>query len=244
MRQIMPLIIPIFAILLAHELRAAQPAEVRQHLNVKDVRGAIVYTTTVITAAPESGDTLVLLVEDADGRRYIMTGDNSYSSHSATREIRSLDGKDYFRVTYKLPSAITKTADFRRLLLPASDSAEIIVTVDAGLGAISGPRGQWRSASSATWRRQLRESMSPVFLEALEMFGTCDFRHSGELSVFYAMVVEFVLHRVECPADNFVRAEAVTPDCKFDRAFARPCSAEQEELAKRAASSASGVMKY
>jgi hypothetical protein len=214
------------------------PVGWRAHLSVNDARGDVLYVLTDIHHVDDSGGSTELLILDkTTDQRFVMTSKYDIEHHRSVMQISDVTGKKYLRRSYALPSA-AKTRDELSAESERNpqvfELADSLITIETPASSYTAHESELSgNARNGRWVSDLRESLDPAFLEALErmresLFGTTTAER------FYSTLAKFVFHGGCSPDAATAKVVAETPDCSFDKSFGFPCSDRQVERIRKA----------
>jgi hypothetical protein len=211
---------------------APRSAVIRRHFELNDKAGSAYYYVTTVRELSEVRQHVRLLVRDARFGDYILSWLRSFTDQTTVISIADLSGKAYVRITYKWPftsKTVTDTlAEAKRH--PELMDAPTIVTLDTNGGRWEAVETEWRGTERRReLRTQVRQSMNPTLLEAIErMRGTA--LPVSDFKDFAALATTFVLHGTAGEVQEGLLENSLHPDCDFDKSFGLPCT--DKELAR------------
>jgi hypothetical protein len=102
---------------------------------------------------------------------------------------------------------------------------------------VSGIESHWRDPATARdWRVRIRQMITPLFLEQLEIADSSGLFSEPILSSLHDILMQFVLYRTSCDSPANLHVAPAIPDCGFDKDFGFACSEDQLKRAEAAAS--------
>jgi hypothetical protein len=227
---------------------ATPPSEVRLHYKVISPTGVDDYVATQISVNSEKLDRTRTIVENAQGKRFLLTHETDYVKQTTSNEIREVGGHEFLRMKFSsLWTAITRSGTIEE----AEKHPELLKRTDlpfefttAGNGILAGDNfGLWDDLETQReWRTHLRTMVTPQFLEELEIMWANGFLASA-VGDRFAEPVRYVVYRPDCPAPE-LRVEAAPPDCAFDKKFGFECSDKQKARAEKALAAKPPSTKY
>lgn len=217
----------------------AAPTEVRRHFKVLSPGQVDDYVATEIRSLSEKSDKIRMIVESAQGQKFLLTFERDYVKQTTSHEIREVGGQEFLRLRFQSPwTATTRTGTLEEgakhpELIEKTDFSFEFATAGNGILA-GGDFGLWNDMQNQReWRTRLRSMLAPQFLEALEIMWSNGFFASSVGNTF-AEPVRYVVYRPDCGAPDDLRVEPALPDCDFDKKFGFPCSDRQKARADRA----------
>lgn len=210
--------------------------EFRRHYFLRSVSGDEHYDVTVITQMGEERLSVVGLVLDQKGQRFLLSSDYDFVHQRSSKELRLTDGKEFLRYTMSMPfTSKTLTAT----MAEAHAHPELII--DSGGFVFSGPGNLQFNGAVNFWddpataremRKRVRAMVQPSFVEALEILQSSGLFRFADLRE-YEIITPMILYRTECESGvPELVDELRPPDCSFDDRFGFPCSEKQKARAE------------
>ena len=230
------LLIGIVAAFAAAAFGADMKVPRRRHFVVTTGTGHAAYTVTQTRFFSEERDEETFLIADDEGDRFVLSYESNYKAGRITYTMTHFRSGAYIKVSYPQPapgrtrSEVIAEGKKSRKALDVNDR---LVTITTSGGAnIVALESEWKQPELAAHRRaEVRETLSPRFLEALELMDSTGLIDAdGPMSSFRHGLLTYVLHRPECASSAASRIIQKDPDCGFDKRFGKPCSDAQEAL--------------
>ena len=218
---------------------AAEPAlrEFRQHYAIVSPGGLDDYSVTSIVRSSAARQEAIVLIENARGEQFRVLRSSDFEKHRAAYEIRDPVHNESVRLEFVMPmsaktlSGIVDEAHRNPQIMDAEVPLEIYVS---GNRAVSGLSGQWKDpAVERQWRAQLRQMITPSFLEHIEVMQTSGLFALPMLEGIDFMLANHLLYRAGCGSAAPLRAAPAAPDCAFDAHMGFACSDRQRERAAK-----------
>jgi hypothetical protein len=235
----------IFALLAQVADVGVQPArEVRRHFVATTQKGATLYEVTVITRTKPDEDQHVVLIEDAEGNDYQLTHIRSYLKQETEYELRDVRRKTWVKTIYAYPFK-SRTRDETIAEAKASPRLDIPLTVETPAAARTAKESEWKEVDNARqWTGEIRESLDPVFVEAIERMRGGLFVGEAIMENFCHIVVRYVLHANDCSNAGNMDLRPAQPDCLFDASMGFACSEKQKQRVSDAVDSGKELTHY
>lgn len=227
---------PLIVVLLAQTAEVSiQPArEFRRHFDASTRNGTPLYEVTVVTRTKQDEDQHIVLIEDTEGNDYRLTHTRSYFKQETEYEFRDVKRKTWVRTTYAYPYK-SRTRDETIAEAKASPKLDIQLTVETPAAARTAKESDWQHAENARqWTGEIRESLDPAFVEAMEKMRGGLLIGEPILENFCHIVVRYVLHANDCSNTSHMELRPAQADCLFDASLGFACSEKQKQRVSEA----------
>jgi hypothetical protein len=207
--------------------------EVREHFVATTQRGTSVYTLTKITQLTPDRDVHLILVEDAKANIYVMSKDRDYRNQRAEYMVKDPKRKSFVKTTVSFRFKASTRDETIAEARAHPDNRPLVLTVETSGYTHTATETEWNGEAAIDWRSELRSSLDPEFLEALErMRGLIN--ANASLSLFCSYVLQFALHQEGCKAAKSLALLPEKPDCFFDARLGFPCAEKQKDRVTKA----------
>jgi hypothetical protein len=210
--------------------------EVRLHRMIGGNAGMDSYVVTEIRRGSGSAGQTILLVENAQGDRFLFTNDRDDGKHADVYEIRDIAGHEFLRVTLftTFPDTARSKVTGAGNTHPVAPEPEVRFEYAAGSnGLVGGFSSHWRDPDTGReWRSRIRSMLAPQFLESLEILYSSGFIHTTA-SRFESLLLDPIMYRNHCAAPTLA-STPIPGDCAFDKKFGFACAVKQLERAGKA----------
>lgn len=205
--------------------------EFRRHFVAVTKKGTSLYQLTVITELRKDEARHFVLIEDAQGNDYLLSHVWDYSRQESQYELRDLRRKVFVRATHSYPyKSRTREETIAEAKAHPELAKDLSLTIETPGTIRTAKESEWRDPEAAReWRSEIRESLDPAFLEALERMRGGLFHGEPIMDTFCSIVIQFVLHGANCESTELLELRPATPDCLFDASFGYACSDRQKE---------------
>jgi hypothetical protein len=205
--------------------------EFRRHFAAVTKKGAELYKLTVITELRKAEARHFVLIRDSNGHDYLLSHVWDYSRQESLYELRDPGRKIFVRTTYAYPyKSRTREETLAEGKAHPELAKDLSLTIETPGTIRTAKESEWRDQEVAReWRSQIRESLDPDFLEALERMRGGLFHGEPTMDMFCSIVMQFVLHGADCENTDFLELHTAPPDCLFDASFGYACSDRQKE---------------
>jgi hypothetical protein len=212
--------------------------ESRQHFAVHN--GTAKFTVTRIdTTGEQRSSAVVLIRENATGRKYELRSERNYAAQTADYRFVDAASGEYVAAHYKLPlKAVTRSETAAELRAAARTTAVVHMTLATARASEQLDEVSWRTeAKSRDAKRRITGTLSPEFVQTMA-------RLQAVLSVppLVDFCHELISHLQSggCGPNKTVRLATLPPDCSFDEAHGVPCSNVQRQRAQAIRKSGTG----
>ena len=218
--------------------------EFRRHFEATTRKGTFLYEVTVITRTKPDEDQHIVLIEDSEGNDYRLTHTRSYFKQETEYEFRDVKRKTWVRTIYAYPFK-SRTRDETVAEATKSPKLDIPLTVETPSAARTAKESEWNEAENARqWTGEIRESLDPVFVEAIERMRGGLFVGHPIMENFCRIVVRYVLHANDCSSTSHMELKPAQPDCLFDASIGFACSEKQKQRVSDAAAAGTELLLY
>lgn len=212
---------------------ASSPPEIRRHLTAVSPGGVDDFGITQIQRLSEKDDLTIALIRTVTGDELVAKHEWNYETQVAYTEIRDIRSNEFLRVTSKYTYATkTRTATLEQVSKsPQTMTPDVPFEITGpGTSRLSGIESHWRDPATAReWRSRVRQMISPMFLEELEIVDSSGLFSEPALPALHETLMQYVLYRTSCDSMANLHVDPAVPNCDFDKSFGYPCSEVQEK---------------
>jgi hypothetical protein len=238
----------LFALSVSAGESRSKPIEMRNHFRITGQEGAVLYDITEVIRLADEVEENRLLIHDEGHGDFLMNRIWSYETQTITHRLNDLKDRAFVQISLKMPftskTRLETIAEAKRN--PILVDTPAVVRLETNGGQWEGVHDDWDEYGRLRqFRHELRQTLDPFMLEALERMRGTVLTLPGTPSAFYERVARFVVYdqRSDEAPVSVQRVDA-QPDCDFDKSFGFPCSEKQLERVKKAVKDGSVLSTY
>jgi hypothetical protein len=216
-----------------------KPTEMRNHFSILGESGEALYDITEVIRLGEDFEENHLLIHDEGHGDFLLNREWNYRDQIITYRMNDLKNRAFIQQSSKAPfnskTRVGTLAEAKRN--PNLVDVPAVVKIETNGGEWEGIHTDWDEYSRLRrFRHDLRQTLDPFMLEALERMRGTILTLPGMAAGFYQLVGRFIIYDQRSDETlTTVKQIALQPDCDFDKAFGYPCSEKQLERVSRAA---------
>lgn len=207
------------------------PPEMRRHYRIHAKDGTLLYTVTTINRFSEQQAESIALVRDEALMDVAFRSVLSFEKQFFLHRISDLKDEAYVQQTFAMPLGVKTWSEMRELMSEHQSirQAEVILKLETNGGRWEyAERERKEPVRMRELRHNIRSSMSPLLLEAIErMRGTLFGTEIGR-DLYTSFETELLYDAADEPAASTeITLDDSAPDCAFDASFGYPCTKSQ-----------------
>ncbi len=217
----------------------SKPIEMRNHFKIVAENGTALYEITEVIRLGDDFDENHVLIHDEGYGDVLLNRSWNYRDQIISYRMNDLKNRAFIQQVSKTPfnskTRLGTLAEAKRI--PTLLDVPGVVKIETNGGEWEGIHTDWDEYGRLRqFRHDLRRTLDPFLLEALERMRGIVFPIVGTAGAFYQLAARFLVYDQRSDdAPVVVKQVDLQPDCDFDKSFGYPCSDKQLERVTRAA---------